>query len=400
MTGADHNSDTAGALAPCAPHVDPAAVAGQRGPETRTVRVLGRTPVTLLGPGLGNTSSPPLPSASDRTVLVPTERRQSVAETLGTGDWAASAQAAEGFLSGHLSSTARAYAQDLRDLFAFAAARGAAPLLLTRVQLHLYARKLQEERGLAASTVRRRLAAVHQFFGWAVEEGLLATNPAQRLRRPRPDAPPPKVSLTPLQMTALLHAAQAHSPRACALVHLLLLHGCRIGEVLAADVPDLTGPLPSDQLRLVAKGRVVRCLTLLPVTASVLQEVIAGRRDGPLLQSRTGQRWHRTNAARLLCSIAAEALDPAVAERLHPHALRRAFVDAGLDAGVTLSELQAALGHRSSAMVLVYASQHRADRLPVPRRLAAALQPQLLETNVVPPRSPTITVTTSREGLL
>lgn len=93
-------------------------------------------------------------------------------------------------------------------------------------------------------------------------------------------------------MTALLHAADAHSSRASVLVQLLLLHGCRIGEVLATDVVDVTGPTASRQLRLVAKGRVVRCLMLLPATAAVLDKMIDGRADGPVLLSRSGRRWH------------------------------------------------------------------------------------------------------------
>ncbi len=323
----------------------------------------------------GNTSSSPLLPLDRIRRRTAVERPHAVAEGSGlTNAWATSSRVAEGFLSGHLSATAAAYASDLRDLFAFAAARGTAPLLLSRVDLHLYVRQLQEERQLAASTVRRRLAAVHQYFRWAVEEGVLTATPAQRLRRPRSDAPPPKVSLTRAEMTALLHAAEAHSSRASVLVQLLLLYGCRIGEVLAADVDDVTGSVTARQLRLLAKGRVVRSLTLLPATADVLDEVIDGRADGPLLRSRSGRRWHRTNAARLLRSIAHSALNPAVADRLHPHALRRAFVDAGLDAGVGLSELQAALGHRSSSMVLVYASGYRADRMPVPHRVATSLQ--------------------------
>ena len=326
-------------------------------------------------PTLANTSSSPLLSQDRPRRRTAVGRPHAVVDAAVRKDaWAVSSQVAAGFLSGYPSSTANAYASDLRDLFTFAAGRDTAPLLLSRVDLHLYLRQLQEERRLAASTVRRRLAAVCQYYRWAVDEGVLAANPARRLRRPRSDAPPPKNSLTPAEMTALLHAAEAHSSRASVLVQLLLLHGCRIGEVLAADVVDVTGPTASRQLRLLAKGRVLRCLILLPATAELLDKMIDGRADGPLLLSRSGRRWHRTNAARLLRSIARSALDPAVADRLHPHALRRAFVDAGLDAGVGLSELQAALGHRTSSMVLVYASRYRADRMPVPHRVATSLQ--------------------------
>ncbi len=174
-------------------------------------------------------------------------------------------------------------------------------------------------------------------------------------------------------MSALLSSAERHSDRAAALVHLLLLYGCRIGEALGADVDDVHGPAGRRRLRILTKGAVVRELALTPTTARLLEQLVDGRRHGPLLPSTTGRRWHRTNAARLLQTLGRQALDPAVAQRLHPHALRRAFVDAGLQAGASLTELQYALGHCSTGMVLLYASRHAHGRDPVTWRVTDLL---------------------------
>ena len=287
--------------------------------------------------------------------------------------WQSSERVAAGFLAGHRGATRASYRSDVRDLTGFAAARGRPLLLLTRTDLDDYVAHLLDERRLAVSTVRRRLAVINQVFAWAVEEDVLPRSPARRMRRPRPQAPPPRVRLTTVEMAALLTAAEHDGPRSAVLVHLLMLYGCRIGEVLGADVGDVRGPAAARRLRLLAKGGVPRELPLTAATTALVEQLAGDLDGGPLLRSATGARWHRTNAARHLRRLAAGVLDPVIVGQVHPHALRRSFVDAGLAAGATLAELQFALGHRSSAMVLVYAAQLVHGNDPVAWRVAAAI---------------------------
>jgi|GEM_PF-3029042 len=283
------------------------------------------------------------------------------------------AWACEGFLGGLSPSTALAYGSDLRDLAGWAAPRGQATLELTRVDLDGYVRHLTLGRRLATPTVRRRLVAISRFFAWCVTEGLLTRSPATQLRRPRPVTTPPKVRLTTTEMAALLRAAEAHSDRAGLLVHLLLLQGARIGSVLGADVAQLRGPAGRRRLVLLTKGGMTQELLMGPATSMLATTMATGRRSGPLLPSATGASWHRTNASRLLRSVASTVLDEDTAQALHPHALRRAFVDASLDAGVGLPALKFALGHRSEGKVLRYAAEFAHSSTPVSERVEAAL---------------------------
>jgi site-specific recombinase XerD len=275
----------------------------------------------------------------------------------------------EAFLAGHLSATALTYGSDLRDLTVFAATRGLAALQLGRQDLDLYVRHLLEERGLAVSTVRRRLAAVTSFFGWAVQEGWVDGDPTRWVRRPREHRPPAQLRLSRHEAALLLDGARQHSARAHLLLRLMLVHGCRVSEVLAATVEDLSGPPARRELRIVGKGRAVRVLVLSPSTVQVVNDLLGGRRSGPLLPSATGGHWHRTNAARLLRRLGREVLDEEVANRLHPHALRRSFVDLALADGATLTELQHALGHKTPGMVLRYAACEPFHRDPLAWRV-------------------------------
>lgn len=323
---------------------------------------------------LANTSSWPVTDAGGAGPVLGVCQPLRLPPAASTSDpWALSQCAAQGLLGAYGAGTAASYGTDLRDLFAWATRCGTAPLLLSRLELDLYVRHLLDERRLAVSTVRRRVAVVHQFFLWAVDEGLLRDNPASRMRRPRSHIPPPRVRLSPNDMAALLQAGHAHSARAAVLVSLLLLYGCRIGEVLSLDVEDVHGRPGARSLVVRTKGGVVRELLLSPATSALVDRQVAARRDAPLLASRTGRRWHRTNAARLLRTLGAQVLHPDVAQHLHPHATRRAFVDASLQAGASLPELQHALGHRSAGMVLHYARQHDHGRSPVAWRVAQLL---------------------------
>jgi site-specific recombinase XerD len=65
-------------------------------------------------------------------------------------------QAAVAFLGGYSGWTPEAYRHDLRCLFEWAADHGLAVLAATRTHVELY-RTWMEERGLAASTIDRRL---------------------------------------------------------------------------------------------------------------------------------------------------------------------------------------------------------------------------------------------------
>lgn len=91
-----------------------------------------------------------------------------------------------------------------------------------------------------------RRSCATALFAWAVEEGLLARNPAARLHRLRLGAG---------QVRRLLAAAEVASLRSAVLVGLLMLYGCRIGEVLGVDVADIQGPLGARRVWLLAKGR-------------------------------------------------------------------------------------------------------------------------------------------------
>jgi integrase/recombinase XerD len=91
--------------------------------------------------------------------------------------------AAAAFLARYRARTLEAYRYDLRCFFQWATDCDLEVLDATRVHLELY-RTAMEQRGLAASTIDRRLSTVCGYYRFAHLDGHIASNPAQYVRRP------------------------------------------------------------------------------------------------------------------------------------------------------------------------------------------------------------------------
>jgi site-specific recombinase XerD len=100
--------------------------------------------------------------------------------------------AAVAFLARYSGRTLDAYRHDLRGFFQWAADRELTVLAATRPHIELY-RSWMEERGLAASTIDRRLSTVCGFYRFAHIDGRIArtrrsTCAARRSIHPMPAA--------------------------------------------------------------------------------------------------------------------------------------------------------------------------------------------------------------------
>lgn len=235
--------------------------------------------------------------------------------------------------------TRRAYRRDLEHFAAWCAEHELDPLTVRRAHVDAYTAGLAEH--LAPSSLGRRLSALSSFYAYAVDEDVLDRNPANRVRRPKvsPDDSA-AVGLTRDDARRMLEAAAAHSPRAGALVALLLGNGLRLSEALGTDVEHLGTSRRHRTLSVLRKGGRRVAVPLAPATLAVK----VGVEDGPLFPTRTGKRLDQPAAFRLVRALAVAAgVDNAA--RLSPHSLRHAFVTLSLDAGVPLREVQDAAGH-------------------------------------------------------
>ena len=92
--------------------------------------------------------------------------------------------AAAAFLARYSGRTLETYRFDLRSYFEWCTGVGLAVLEAKRPHIELW-RAASEERGLAASTIDRRLSTICGFYRFAHIDGRISANPAQYVRRPK-----------------------------------------------------------------------------------------------------------------------------------------------------------------------------------------------------------------------
>ena len=162
-----------------------------------------------------------------------------------------------------------------------------------------------------------------------------------------------------------------YATRAVAFVALLTL-GLRISELVGLDRGDLYRSGGDDVLRVLGKGGHHREVYVTELVATAVASTwrsatgsptrpcrlggAAPRRVRALVATRDGGRCSRADLYTLLRRIAAHAgpeLD-GVADRVHPHALRHAYVTIALEQDARIQHVQADVGHASIATTQHY----------------------------------------------
>jgi site-specific recombinase XerD len=256
--------------------------------------------------------------------------------------------AALSFLARYSGRTLEAYRHDLRGFFQWATDHDVNVLGAKRPHIELF-RASMEGRGLAASTIDRRLSTVCGFYRFAHIDGRISAKPAQYVRRPQVH-PSDARGLDRSELGVFLFTADQYDRDHAALAVLLGLNGLRVSEACATNVEDLSFERGHRVLGIVGKGNKPAKIPLVPRTARTIDLAVGERHDGPILRRRDGQRLDRRTAHRWVRSVGKRA---GLGE-IHPHMLRAAFIMAALDAGVPLRDVQIAARHADPRTTTIY----------------------------------------------
>ena len=255
--------------------------------------------------------------------------------------------------------TVEAYERDLSDYLAFLEDVGVTDVGgVERMMIVDYEASLFE-RGLAASSVKRRVSAVKGLHRFAVREGFTGKNPADALALPKVAERLPDV-LSVEQVFALLDGLPAATPaerRDRAIMEVLYGCGLRVSEACGLDVADLF--LAEGYLRVTGKGEKDR---IVPVSGSALSAVVEYLDDAraafarpqaessALFLNARGGRLSRQSVHKM---VARAGLAIGVAN-LHPHTLRHSFATHLLEGGADLRVIQELLGHADISTTQIY----------------------------------------------
>ena len=260
--------------------------------------------------------------------------------------------------AGASAATRKAYAGDLRELAAWATGRDLDPGRLRYRDLRAYAAELSN-RGLARSSVGRKLAAIRSFGDHLVRAGKAESNPADLLASPKREQRLPR-ALGKSEVAELLDRIPARTPletRDRAMFELAYSCGLRADEIVTLDLGSVD--FEGESVRVLGKGSKERLVPIGEPAQKALRRyletarpALAGRGgEQALLVSRTGRRLSTSDVRRRLTRWVREA---AMAGRVSPHALRHSFATHLLEGGADLRSIQELLGHASVSTTQIY----------------------------------------------
>jgi site-specific recombinase XerD len=270
--------------------------------------------------------------------------------------------------------TIEEYRRNAGEFLAFLVSRGVDWRSPDRATVRAYLSTLAD-RGLAASSVGGRLAAIRSLYRHAARQGWIATDPLAGVRSPRRPGRLPRVlsvddaarlveaptrrAAVPRRGVTQPHAA-ALARRDAALLELLYATGMRISEATSLTLDRVD--LGRRRLRVIGKGSKERELLFGAPAQRALDAYLNQAR--PLLASASGagptpaiflnSAGGALTARGARMAVERWVRDAGVASRTSPHTLRHSFATHLLEGGADLRSVQELLGHANLATTQVY----------------------------------------------
>ena len=256
--------------------------------------------------------------------------------------------------------TITAYRKDVDTFVEWAErARVSSPDQVSRLTLRRYLAYLSTRR-MARTSIARKASALRRYFDWLRRQGVIATDPSERLTSAAGPRRLPRV-LGPGDIDLLLDHPPMRAQedpaevqlRDQAVLELLYGSGLRVAELCGLRPGDVD--LVERIVTVWGKGSKQRRVPISrPAAAAVGAWLRQGRAamvtgESPadaLFLNRVGRRLGPRDVRRLL--------DRRAASPTHPHALRHSFATDLLDGGADLRVVQELLGHASLRTTQVY----------------------------------------------
>ena len=266
---------------------------------------------------------------------------------------------------GFSDNTLLAYRNDLKnDLLGFADReinkRGAIPSWqnFSRQDTIAYLLHLKE-RGYAATTQARKIAAAKSFFGFMVKESRLKVSPTENIGAPNVGRPLPKpISVSQVRRLLEQPAGQPtpEGKRDCAMLELLYASGMRVSELTSLNLDDI---MSDGYVRCFGKGHKERIIPIHQRAMTAVDNYVKEGRpkltqnhdEKGLFLNRRGDRLTRQGFWQILKGYAKQA---DLGSDITPHTLRHSFATHMLSGGADLRSVQELLGHANISTTQVY----------------------------------------------
>ncbi len=254
-----------------------------------------------------------------------------------------------------------AYGHDLGEFLDYLARRGRGGLREVERRDILDFLMDGKNKGLAATSLARRLVAIKVFFRYLTREGLLGTNVADAMESPRlwKILPP---TLTMAEVDRLLSAPDPGTRRGLrdrAILETFYATGLRVSELAALTLDSLH--FDAEYIRCVGKGdkeRVVpiggRAMAAVNAWLEGGRSAYAGRGGGDSRVVFLSRRGGALSRITLWRHIRAYARKAGIRKEISPHMLRHSFASHLLANGASLRTIQEMLGHADISTTQIY----------------------------------------------
>ena len=220
--------------------------------------------------------------------------------------------------------------------------------------------------GLAPRTIALLLSAWRGFYRWLGRDGLVAANPVEGVRAPRPARPLPKALSVDHAVALVEHRGEGGDATLAArdACMLELLYGCglRVGELVGLDVVASGSAagwidVADTSAHVLGKGRKRRAVPVGAPVLKALAEWLAlrpaiARADEPALF--VSRRGSRLTQSQVRSRLKDRAIAAGLPTHVHPHMLRHSFASHVLQSSGDLRAVQELLGHANITTTQVY----------------------------------------------
>jgi len=236
-------------------------------------------------------------------------------------------------------------------------------------------RSYQLTRGKKPATVNRRLVALQRFYKWAQQHGHTTQSPFEVLegvRVKQQQGIAPKWLDEHQQMALLRAVRKGKSLRDLAIIETLMKAGLRVSELIDLTLTDLEmGERGGRVIVRRGKGGKYREVPLSKEARIAISSYLQMREEDGSQRLFLGQRGP-LNVPGVQYLVAKYAYQARLGE-ITPHQLRHTFGKNLVDAGVSLEQVAALLGHESLNTVMIYTKPSQGDLEKAVRKAAGEI---------------------------
>ncbi len=254
--------------------------------------------------------------------------------------------------------TLNSYRTDLEKLVEYLTTKKIILADVSHADLESYL-AFRHQNKLSARSTARSLSSFRRFYQYALEAGIVTTDPTAKIASPKWGRPLPH-TISEQEVEKLLSAPDLEEPigiRDLAMLELMYASGLRVSELINLEFSQIS--LVQGVLRVVGKGRKERLVPFGESASNALESylkqgraaLLGNQNSDHLFLSKRGKAmtrqtfWHR---------IKVYAVQAGITKHLSPHTLRHAFATHLLAHGADLRTLQILLGHSDLSTTQIY----------------------------------------------